>query len=148
MGKRYCKTDLVQALQELEKKLGRTPEPGDLGDDPSASQVLGYFKNWNRALKAAGFGKVQFQQKSASTVQATKAAEVAPAPVVEPEEPCKNRYSKSIIRQMLVDECARLGKKPTRKEIDDNKELPTVSTILKYFETTRMGDVWKEVLGE
>ena len=47
---------------------------------------------------------------------------------------------------MLLDEFKRLGKKPTRKEIDANKNLPTVSTCLNYFGTTRIGDVWDEIL--
>ncbi|MGL4282348.1 MAG: hypothetical protein ACRCSI_01505, partial [Eubacterium aggregans] len=79
---------------------------------------------------------------------------VAPKPVamkveeVIPQEdvPSQRRYLKSIISKMLVEEFNRLGKKPTRKEIDTNKELPTVATCLKYFNTTRIGDVWEEVL--
>ena len=58
----------------------------------------------------------------------------------------RRRYSKSIITQMLLDEVKRLGKKPTRKEIDANKNLPTVSTCLNYFGTTRIGDIWDEIL--
>ena len=151
MAKIYSKTELVQILQDLEKTLGRTPTPQDLTGDLSAQNVLGYFKKWDRALKAAGIKKICVKSAPVvKEVQAEKIAEPAPAPVVKEvitEEPCgARRYSKAIITKMLQDECARLGKKPTRKEIDENKDLPTVATILKYFDTTKIGDVWNEVL--
>lgn len=85
----------------------------------------------------------------AAAVSAEEAVKPAPEKVPEEEDliPAnRRRYSKSIITQMLLDEVKRLGKKPTRKEIDANKNLPTVSTCLNYFGTTRIGDIWDEIL--
>lgn len=149
MAKYYSKDELVRCLQDLSAKLGRTPVPEDMGTDPSAQHVLKFFKKWQRALKAAGLAEKKTIAVDIKAEAPKKTAEAKPVEKEqEAEAPCVRRYSKSIITKMLVDECTRLGKKPTRKDIDDNKDLPTVSTILKYFGTTRMGDVWKEVLGE
>lgn len=146
MANYYSKQELIKALQELEKKLGRAPLPADM-TEPSAQAVLGFFKKWPKAIKAAGLNGATVVPPVKATVKAVPETEAKPAETAKPEEePCNRRYSKTIITKMLQDEFNRLGKKPTRKEIDENKDLPTVSTILKYFETTRIGDVWNEVL--
>lgn len=151
MAKYYSKNELIQALQQLEKKLGRTPQPEDLSE-PSAQNVLGYFKKWSKALKSAGITSRPSKKTTTPPVTEPVAAKTVKAQEVEEaveNSACSNRrYSKTMIKEMLLNEFNRLGKKPTRKEIDENKELPTVSTILKYFETTKIGDVWKDVLGE
>ncbi len=149
MGKYYEKRTLIEALQKQAEALGHVPTPDDM-IDPPAKAYLGFFKKWDKALKAAGI-KEMVSEKKAAPAPEIKAAETK---VVEQKETDtaptggRRRYSKAIITQMLLDEFKRLGKKPTRKEIDANKNLPTVATCLSYFGTTRIGDVWDEILKE
>lgn len=154
MGKYYEKKVLIEALQLKAKALGRVPAPEDM-TAPPAQAYLGFFKKWDRAVKAAGIqillAAPAQEQPTQAAPEAPQAIETAAKAVIKPvldaaALPNRRRYSKRIITQMLLDEFKRLGKKPTRKEIDENKELPTVSTCLNYFGTTRIGDVWDEIL--
>ena len=160
MAKYYNKQDLVKILQNKADALGRMPQPEDL-DNASVQAVLSYFKKWNKALKtvkpaavsnhlqAAHNSKKKNHPKPAKKIEKT-VSEKKPEPEKNTKQDAvshgRRRYSKSIITQMLLDEFNRLGKKPTRKEIDENKNLPTVATCLNYFDTTRIGDVWNEIL--
>ncbi|MEG0075847.1 MAG: hypothetical protein RR310_00105 [Eubacterium sp.] len=156
MGKYYSKNTLIQNLQKKEHALGRVPIPEDM-TDPSAQSYIHFFGKWAKALKAAGITPgITFsseQKKVSSTEENISKIENSPdnAEIILSDlstHPHRRRYSKTIITQMLLDEFKRLGKKPTRKEIDANKSLPTVSTCLNYFGTTRIGDVWDEILNE
>lgn len=155
MGKYYEKKTLIEQLQKKAIELGRIPAPEDM-IDPPAKAYLGFFKKWEKAVKAAGINAsaltsapVKEETPSVPEPEIAEPAEAFandPEPVEEAASQGRRRYSKSIITQMLLDEFKRLGKKPTRKEIDANKNLPTVSTCLNYFGTTRIGDVWDEIL--
>ncbi|MEG0378030.1 MAG: hypothetical protein RR614_06085 [Eubacterium sp.] len=164
MGKYYDKKTLIKNLQKKAQSLGHSPLPKDM-TDPSAEAYLCYFKRWDKAIKAAGLcEKSTTPDQMVSKTEdisinmgiKTKTSFSTPKDVLPCEHqmpaidtaPSRRRYSKTIITQMLLDEFKRLGKKPTRKEIDENKDLPTVSTCLNYFETTRIGDVWNEILKE
>lgn len=168
MVRYYSKKELTQLLKDKAEALGRLPMPEDFNANESKA-VLSYYKKWSKALKHAGItdktintSKPAAQEKiktesapkpaEKKTVQKDAPKEKAPSKpeesVVEKESKPSGsrRYSKSIITKMLLDEVQRLGKKPTRKEIDENKNLPTVSTCLRYFNTTKMTDVWNEIL--
>ncbi len=143
MANYYDKSTLIQLLKEKASELGRKPKPEDM-TDPSAHVFLSYFKTVS--FKKADTIVEEAPKKAEKPCQADVKAEKKPEAKATTACPTKRRYSKSIITKMLLDEFNRLGKKPTRKEIDANKNLPTVSTCLSYFDTTRIGDVWAEVL--
>lgn len=152
MGKYYEKKTLIDQLQKKAAELGRIPAPEDM-IDPPAKTYLSFFKKWDKAIKAAGLrasviNPAPVAKEEPAVSKPVEAAVNDPEPTEEAEVASqgRRRYSKSIITQMLLDEFKRLGKKPTRKEIDANKNLPTVSTCLNYFGTTRIGDVWDEIL--
>ena len=153
MGKYYEKKTLIEQLQKRAVELGRVPAPEDMIDLP-AKAYLGFFKKWEKAVKASGISAsaltpTSVKEKAPAVPEISESAEAVandPEPAEEAASQGRRRYSKSIITQMLLDEFKRLGKKPTRKEIDANKNLPTVSTCLNYFGTTRIGDVWDEIL--
>ena len=153
MGKYYEKKTLIEQLQKRAVELGRVPAPEDM-IDPPAKAYLGFFKKWEKAVKASGISAsaltpTSVKEKAPAVPEISESAEAVandPEPAEEAASQGRRRYSKSIITQMLLDEFKRLGKKPTRKEIDANKNLPTVSTCLNYFGTTRIGDVWDEIL--
>ncbi|AEB77624.1 hypothetical protein ADU80_04995 [Clostridium botulinum] len=56
------------------------------------------------------------------------------------------KYTKEKLKQILLQEYKKLGRKLTYKEINENKEIPTITTFCRYFRTTKMSKVWEEVL--
>lgn len=157
----YNKSEIVSLLQAKAKELNRNPMPKDL-DEQTAKGILNYFKKWEKALKAAGLIKATYQvakkadlPKKAVKACAKKVIEkkvkeqiVETAAKTECAAGGNKRYTKEIITALLLAEYKRLGKKPTKKEIDANENLPSASTCLKHFNTTRLGDMWAEILGE
>ncbi len=55
------------------------------------------------------------------------------------------KYSKKQIRELLIKEMQKVGRKLTIKEINSNITLPSTNTILRYFKTTKINEVWKEL---
>ena len=58
------------------------------------------------------------------------------------------KYSKQGIKLMLYNKYKKYGRKLTQTEIAKNESLPNPSSIFYYFQTTKISDVWKEVLNE
>ena len=150
MPTHYDKHTLIQILQDKANKLGRVPTPADM-DTPSAKVYLSYFKKWDKAIKAAKIQVASMPAKATDTEVSTNKEEktqIQQDEILVTSSTSRRKYSKTMIKKMLLDEVRRLGKRPTRKEIDANKNLPTVATCLNYFNTTKVDDLWKEVLGE
>lgn len=57
-------------------------------------------------------------------------------------------YSKEQIKDILIKEYCRTGKRLTTKEIRKRKDLPAVNTILNYFKANSWEMVWREIEGE
>lgn len=57
----------------------------------------------------------------------------------------KEKYSKDILVQLMLEESKKLGRRLTVKEISENNNLPSYATILKYFNTTNIKNVWQEI---
>ena len=49
---------------------------------------------------------------------------------------------------MLYTKYKKYGRKLTQTEIAKNDSLPNPSSIFYYFQTTKISDVWREVLNE
>ena len=58
------------------------------------------------------------------------------------------KYSKQGIKLMLYTKYKKYGRKLTQTEIAENDSLPNPSSIFYYFQTTKISDVWREVLNE
>lgn len=58
----------------------------------------------------------------------------------------RNKFTKKQIMQYLKQQYLQYNRVLTIKEINESKKLPSSGTILKYFRTTKMTEVWKEVL--
>ena len=58
------------------------------------------------------------------------------------------KYSKQGLKLMLYTNYKKYGRKLTQAEIAKNDSLPNPSSIFYYFQTTKISDVWKEVLNE
>jgi len=56
------------------------------------------------------------------------------------------KYTKQEMEKLLLNEYKEKGRILTIVEINKNPNLPSASTITKYFKTTKMMDVWNEVL--
>ena len=60
-----------------------------------------------------------------------------------------SKYTKKELKVKLLKKYKKYGRKLTQKELKEiskQEEFPVVKTILNYFETTRMSEVWEEVL--
>lgn len=55
------------------------------------------------------------------------------------------KYSKEDIEKKLLDMAKKLKRKPTNQELKNDFNLPSTSTILRYYKTTKLNDVWKEI---
>ena len=58
------------------------------------------------------------------------------------------KYSRQGLKLMLYTNYKKYGRKLTQTEIAENDSLPNPSSIFYHFQTTKISDVWKEVLNE
>ncbi len=56
------------------------------------------------------------------------------------------KYTVTQLKEMLLREYRRLGRRPTNREINENPNLPWLSTFFRYFKCTGMTQIWKIVL--
>ena len=54
-------------------------------------------------------------------------------------------YSKEEISENMLAARDKIGRRLSQNEINKDKSLPTVDTILKYFKTTKLSEVWNEL---
>ena len=57
----------------------------------------------------------------------------------------KTEYTKEGIKEILIEIYLEVGRRLTVEEIKLDNRLPTHSTILRKFQTTKMEDIWKEI---
>ncbi len=57
----------------------------------------------------------------------------------------RKKYTKKKLAELLLKEKKLLNRRPFNKEIDNNRNLPTARTFLRYFKTTSMIKVWEEI---
>lgn len=62
-----------------------------------------------------------------------------------PNYSSRNKYTKKAIMELLIGEYLKGNKPLPNKELELNKDFPSRQTILKYFKSTGMKSVWKEV---
>jgi hypothetical protein len=55
------------------------------------------------------------------------------------------KYSKEEITRLLITVYKRKGRIPSNSELKKIISTPSLSTIQRYFKTTKMSDVWKEI---
>ena len=56
------------------------------------------------------------------------------------------RHTKQELKTMLYEEYKKYGRQLSQTEIMKNSNLPSVATILRYFQTSKISEVWGEVL--
>ncbi len=54
----------------------------------------------------------------------------------------KEKYTREKILNLLIQEYKVYNRRLTNKEVNINKNLPSISTILRKFTTTKMSVVW------
>ena len=105
--KTYKRNTLIKELQYLAEYLGRTPKCQELDDlMPSLNTFIRYFGSWNLALKAAGLTLAYHTN------------------IVR---------SKEELLELLVVYSKVLGRTPTKREVQNNKEMPSTTTYTKHF---------------
>lgn len=65
----------------------------------------------------------------------------------EPTKKSSFKYSKELIAELLIKEVKRKGIRLTVKEIKNlsSEFFPSYTTILRYFHTTKIINVWEEI---
>lgn len=58
----------------------------------------------------------------------------------------KKQYTKKELKEILYKKYKEKGRKLTQNELRKDQKVPSMNTFLRYFQTTKMSDVWKEVL--
>lgn len=62
-----------------------------------------------------------------------------------PYRSASRKYTQEELQDKLIDYVVKLGRIPTNREIEMNKELPTTRTITRYFCTTKITDVYRNL---
>ncbi|WP_027627194.1 homing endonuclease associated repeat-containing protein [Ruminiclostridium cellobioparum] len=60
----------------------------------------------------------------------------------QPSPVDRTRYQKEDVQRRLKEEVAKVGRPLKAREINDNPNLPSVTTVLKSFGTTSLYNVW------
>lgn len=118
----FTKAELKRQYLSLNKKLGRPASWNDLNNNPDIS---------NANVFTIRFGGMQGLKESLGIEPSTRRP--------------KSIYSKEYLTELLIQEAYNQGRHLTVSEIKNNDRLPCHTTILKYFKTTNMDDVWKEI---
>lgn len=124
-NKKFTKSELIKLYKNLSNQLGRPANSEDLNklnDFPSASTF------------AVRFGGIKELKKSLGFKSSNRGGQP--------------KYTKEDIMDMLIKEVEKKQRQLTTNELRNNKNLPCYTTILKYFNTTKISDVWKEVHNE
>ncbi|MGL6120950.1 MAG: hypothetical protein ACRC0V_10630, partial [Fusobacteriaceae bacterium] len=56
-----------------------------------------------------------------------------------------SRYSKYEVIESLLLARKKLGRRLSQKELNNNPDLPSLETVLKFFKTTKISAVWDEL---
>lgn len=125
LGVKESKEELLNMYIEFSKKLGRPATYQDLDSSDetyNASVFTTRFGGMKELKEAAGFTKDLLEGN--------------------------RKYSKKILKKLLTDEYVKNKNKRLTKSQLVNSDLPAMRTIIKYFKTTRMSDVWEEIENE
>ncbi|NFH40792.1 homing endonuclease associated repeat-containing protein [Clostridium sporogenes] len=134
---RKSRKELLDILKDLSKKLGHMPskkEIENLGYDESI--FTRKFATYEQAVLAA---KIEIDLKNKLKLKTKKSISKNP-------KHRTNKYSKEQLKEILLKEYNKLGRKLTPKEIDNNKNIPSLTTFKRHFKTTGLMKIWDEIL--
>ena len=117
------KEELLDRYIEYSKKIGKVASYNDIlysKELPSAA----VYKN--------RFGRMEFLKKEAG---------------FESEKPCNLQYEKEDVMKNLIALYLNKGRRLTVKELAQESSIPSYSTILYNFKTTKISKVWEEIEG-
>ncbi len=117
-GRDFTKEELTEQLLSFAGELGRTPTRRDMDAHPmyvsSIVYVRVFGKNWNSILKEVG-------------LTITKVADTG--------------YTEEDLVDLLLDFARKLGRTPTKRDVDNEKDLPSSRTFVN-----RLGMSWNDIL--
>ncbi|EQC1535518.1 homing endonuclease associated repeat-containing protein [Clostridium botulinum] len=134
---RKSRKELLDVLKDLSKKIGHMPskkEIENLGYDESI--FTRKFATYEQAVLAA---KMEMDLENQLKLEAKKI-------IPKKNRRKKSEYTKEQLKEILIEEYKRSGKKLTFKEIDTDENMPSSSTFKRYFKTTSMMKIWNEIL--
>ncbi|GAC1368889.1 MAG: hypothetical protein NVSMB39_0110 [Candidatus Saccharimonadales bacterium] len=104
----YTKERLIDQIQKKAQELNRAPMANDVATDPAMASIptfTRFFGSWNKALRAAGCGDE------------------------------KTNYTEQMLVEQIQGKAQKLGRTPLSTEVDDDPEMASVATFLKFFVT-------------
>ena len=113
--------ELLQMYINFSNRIGKTASVDDLNNSNEIYNGAVFFTRFggmNELRKLAGF-ELYYRNSS--------------------------KYTKDKITNVLVDKIIHNNRFLTAKEIERDSELPALATILRYFKTTKIRDVYKEI---
>ena len=122
----HTKEELVEMYIKYSRESGKSEygaSEKDLRDTdfPYSSEILLVrFGNMNNLRRLAGFKT----KKSGRTI-----------------------YTKAELGDILYKKYKEKGRRLTQSELRKERDMPVLNTYLRYFQTTKMSEVWEEVLG-
>ena len=122
----HTKEELVEMYIKYSRESGKSEygaSEKDLRDTdfPYSSEILLVrFGNMNNLRRLAGFKT----KKSGRTI-----------------------YTKAELGDILYKKYKEKGRRLTQSELRKERDIPVLNTYLRYFQTTKMSEVWEEVLG-
>lgn len=116
--------ELLNIYIELCKKLGRLANAKDIEENSIYNyEIFKYRFSSIYNLKSITNKKLKFDKK-----------------IINPKD-----YTKDKLIKILVEECKKNNGKLTVTQIDELDNLPSITTILRRFNTKSIKDVWKEI---
>ncbi|MBN3352056.1 hypothetical protein CF086_17310 [Clostridium botulinum] len=134
---RKSRKELLDILKDLSKKIGHMPskkEIENLGYDES--MFTRKFATYEQAVLAA---KMEMDLENQLNLETKKI-------IPKKNRRKKSGYTKEQLKEILIQEYKRSGKKLTFKQIDTDENMPSSSTFKRYFKTTSMMKIWNEIL--
>lgn len=121
----HSNEELLEMYIELSKKLGRAATSKDIDEhlEYSSDVFTVRFESINKLRELAGYETINYTKK----------------------------YSKKEITNKLVELYKKEDRRLTNIELNElsknDKDFPSVSTICRYFKTTKLSEVWQEIEG-
>ncbi|WPC42811.1 NERD domain-containing protein [Clostridium sp. JS66] len=115
------KTEMLKLYKKLSSEIGKPASEKDINSlcTFSSGVFTMRFNGFNNLRKLAGYEEAVSGEKL--------------------------HYSKEIITELLINEYYKMKRHLTKEELKNNKSLPSPTTILNYFKTTKLFDVWAEI---
>ncbi len=121
----YTNKEIISEIKRIKKKVKHSPTISEFNNNSymSESVLKRRFGSYDNALKKAGIKKLLIQNVVKKT----------------------DKHPKEYIKNALLKEKNKIGRRLTGKEIKENENLPALNTILQHFRSSSIANIWKKI---